>query len=76
MISKYGPKKEKGEIGYAVVWEEQTIKRKIHPQNSIYSAEQLAIINAIYNTWKKEGPKMIITDSLSTMMAVSDRKRT
>jgi hypothetical protein len=64
------------EIRYTVVWEEQTIKRKIHPLNSIYSAEQSAIINAIYITWKIEGPKVIIMDSLSTMTAVLDRKRT
>jgi hypothetical protein len=48
-----GSKKEEEEVGYAVVWEEQTIKMKIHPQNSIYSAEQSAIINAIYSTCKK-----------------------
>jgi hypothetical protein len=40
-----GSKKEEG----AVVWEEQTIKRKIDTQNSIYSAEQSALINAIYS---------------------------
>jgi hypothetical protein len=40
-----GSKKEE-EVGYTVVWQEQTIKRKIHPQNSIYSGEQSAIINA------------------------------
>jgi hypothetical protein len=38
--------------------------------------EQSALINAIYSTWKEEGAKVIITDSLSTMMVVSDRKRT
>jgi hypothetical protein len=36
----------------------------------MYSAEDSVI------TWKKEGPKVIITDSFATMMAVSDRKRT
>jgi hypothetical protein len=45
--------KNEEEEGYAVVWEEQTIKRKIHLQNSIYRAEQLAIINTIYSTRKK-----------------------
>jgi hypothetical protein len=44
-------------------------------KNSIYSVEQTAIINAIYSTWKKEGPKVIITNSVNTRMAVSDRKR-
>jgi hypothetical protein len=51
-----GSKKEEEEVGYAVVWEEETIKKKIHPQNSIYSTEQSAIINSIYSTWKKYGP--------------------
>jgi hypothetical protein len=37
-------------VRYAVVCEEQTIKRKIHPQNLICSAEQSAIINTIYST--------------------------
>jgi hypothetical protein len=70
-----GSKKEE-EVGYAVVREQKTIKRKKHQHNSIYSEKQLAIKNAIYNKKKKEGPKLMITDSLSTMMAVSDRKRT
>jgi ribonuclease HI len=68
--------KKKGKVGCAVVWKEQTIKRKMQPQNLKYSTEQLPIINAIYSTWKKEGPKVIITDSLSTVIAVSDKKRT
>jgi hypothetical protein len=57
------------EVGYAVIWEEQTIIWQIHPHNSIYSAEQSAIINA---TWKRrtEG------DIHGWMMAVSNRKRT
>jgi archaellum biogenesis ATPase FlaH len=49
LSNKDGSKKE--EVGYAVVWEEQTIKRKIRSH-------------------------VIITDSLSTMMALSDRKQT
>jgi ribonuclease HI len=52
-----------------------SIKRRQLPQNSIYSAEQSAVINAIYSTKSKE-ETVIITDSLSTMIAVSDRKRT
>jgi hypothetical protein len=55
-----GFKKEE-KVEYAVVWEEQTIKTKIHPQNSIYSTEHPAIIYAIiyniyilYNSWKKK----------------------
>jgi hypothetical protein len=63
-------------VGYAVVCEEQTIKRKIHPQNSIYSAEQSVIIKVIYSPWNKERPKVKTTDSFITMMGISDRKRT
>jgi homospermidine synthase len=53
---------------YAVVWEKQTIKRKIHSQNSIYSADQSAIINVIYNTWRRRTEGYIH----GQMMAVSD----
>jgi hypothetical protein len=45
-----GPKIEE-KVEYAVVWEQQTIKRKIHQHNSIYSAKQLAIKNAIYTIY-------------------------
>jgi hypothetical protein len=63
-------------VGYAVVLSESTIKRRQFPQNSIYSAEQSAIINAIYSTASYNQKRVIITDSLSTIIAVvSDRKR-
>jgi hypothetical protein len=55
-IYTVGPKEER-EVGYAVVWEEQMIKRKINNKNSINNAEQSVIINAIYSTWKKQGRK-------------------
>jgi hypothetical protein len=66
-----GSKKEEKDR-YAVVWEKQTIKRKIHSQNSIYSADQSAIINVIYNTWRRRTEGYIH----GQMMAVSDWKRT
>jgi hypothetical protein len=59
-------------VRYAVVLSESTIKRKQFPQNSIFSAEQSAIINAIYSTYNQK--RVIITDSLSTIIAVSNRK--
>jgi ribonuclease HI len=62
-------------VGYAVVLSESPIKRRQFPQNSIYSAEQSAIINAIYSTVSYNQKRVIITDSLSTIKAVSDRKR-
>jgi hypothetical protein len=40
--SKMGDK-----VGYAVVKEEHTIKKRILPQNTVFSAEQSAIIEAI-----------------------------
>jgi ribonuclease HI len=69
-----GSKKDE-KVGYAVVLSESTIKRRQFPQNLIYSAEQSAIINAIYSTAIYNQKRMIITDSLSTIIAVSDRKR-
>jgi hypothetical protein len=59
----------------SVVLSESTIKRRQFLQNSIYSAEQSAIINALYSTATYNQKRVIITDSLSTIMAVSDRKR-
>jgi hypothetical protein len=44
-----GSKKDE-KVGYAVVISENTIIRRQFPQNSIYSAEQSAIIKAIYST--------------------------
>jgi hypothetical protein len=34
-------------VGYAIVKEEHTIRKKILPQNTVFSAEQSAIIGAI-----------------------------
>jgi hypothetical protein len=34
-------------VGYAVVKKEHTIKKRILPQNKVFSAEQSAIIEAI-----------------------------
>jgi disulfide oxidoreductase YuzD len=68
-----GSKKDE-KVGYVVVLCETTINRKQFPQNSIYSAEQSDIVNAIYSTANCNQKRVIITDSLSTII-VSDRKR-
>jgi archaellum biogenesis ATPase FlaH len=52
---------------------QRTIERRQLSQKSMYSAD---IRNAIYSTTKCKKETVIITDSLSTMMTVSDRKRT
>jgi hypothetical protein len=69
-----GSKKDE-RVGYAVVLSESTIKRRQFPQNSIYSAEKAATINAIYSTTNYNQKRVIITDSLSTIIAVYDIKR-
>jgi hypothetical protein len=69
-----GSKKDE-KVGHAVVLSESTITRRQFPQNSIYSAEQSAITIAIYYTASYNQKQVIITDSLSKIIAVSDRKR-
>jgi hypothetical protein len=39
--------KKEDKVGYAIVKEEHTIKKRILPQNTVFSAEQSAIIGAI-----------------------------
>jgi hypothetical protein len=36
-------------LGYAVIWNHQKITKIVRPQNTIYSAEQSAIMTAIHN---------------------------
>jgi hypothetical protein len=55
-----GSKKDE-KVEYAVVLSDSTIRRRQIPQNSIYSAEQLAIINAIYSTANYNQKRVIIT---------------
>jgi hypothetical protein len=55
-IYTHGSKKEEN-VRHSVVLNESTIRIKQLPQKSIYSADQSAIINAIYspkNTTRKE----------------------
>jgi regulator of extracellular matrix RemA (YlzA/DUF370 family) len=55
--------------GYAIVKEKHTIKKRILPQNTVFSAEQSAIIGAIQSKNVRRHKKVIITDSLRTIMA-------
>jgi ribonuclease HI len=63
-------------LGYVVVKEEHTIKKKILPQNTVFSAKQSAIIEAIQSEKNNRHEKVIITDSLSTIMAAENRTPT
>jgi ribonuclease HI len=62
--SKMGDK-----VGYGVVKEEHTIKKRILPQNTVFSAEQSAEKNNRHEI-------VIITNSLSTILAVKNRTPT
>jgi ribonuclease HI len=69
--SKMGEK-----VGYAVVKEEHTIKKRILLQNTVFSAEQSAIIEAIQSEKNNRHEIVIITDSLRTIMAAENRTPT
>jgi hypothetical protein len=62
-------------VDYAIVTPETTIKNRMRSQTTIFSAEQVAIIKAIYIS-KGKGATVIATDSLSTMMAVESTRWT
>jgi hypothetical protein len=63
-------------VGYAIVKEEHTIKKRILPQNTVFSAEQSAIIGAIQSEKNSRHETGMITDSLSTIMAAESRTPT
>jgi ribonuclease HI len=63
-------------VGYAIVKEEHTIKKRILPQNTVFSVEQSAIIGAIQSGKNSRHEIVIITDSLSTVMAAESRTPT
>jgi ribonuclease HI len=62
-------------VGCAIVTPETTIKNRMRSETTIFSAEQAAIIKAIYIS-KGKGVTVIATDSLSTIMAVEGRRWT
>jgi hypothetical protein len=64
-------------VEYAIVKEEHKIKKRILPQNMmVFSAEQSAIIGAIQSEKNSRHEIVIITDSLSTIMAAESRTPT
>jgi ribonuclease HI len=63
-------------VGSAIVKEEHTIKKRILPQNTVFSAEQSAIIEAIQSETNNRHEIVIITDSLSTIMSAENRTPT
>jgi hypothetical protein len=63
-------------VGYAIVKEEHLTKNRILPQNTVFSAEQSAIIEAIQSKKNNRHEIVIITDSLSTIMAAENRAPT
>jgi flagellar motor protein MotB len=65
-----GSKKEEN-VGYAVVTDQQSTRRSIRDQSSMFSTEQEAIIGAIQKLLTTGVRGVIFTDSLSTMMAAS-----
>jgi hypothetical protein len=61
---------------YTVIWNHRIIKKRIRPQNTIFSAEQDATLSTIYATMGDPERKLIATNSLSTLIAASDKKVT
>jgi hypothetical protein len=53
-----------------VITPAQKLKKRLKPQNMVYSAEQKAFIKAIYVTQRTGDRRVIITDFLSTLMVV------
>jgi ribonuclease HI len=69
-----GSKRDK--VGYAFVKEEHTIKKRILHQNTVFIAEQSTIIEAIQSEKNSRHEKVIITDSLSTIMVAESHTPT
>jgi hypothetical protein len=63
-------------VGYSIVKEGHTIKKRILPQNTVFSAEHSAIFGAIQSEKNSRNEIVIITDTLSTIMAAESRKPT
>jgi hypothetical protein len=64
-----GSKKD-GKFGCAVITSDQKFIKRLKPRNTVYSAEQEAIIKVIYVTQRTGERRVLITDSLCTRMAV------
>jgi ribonuclease HI len=57
-------------VGCAVITPDQKFRTRLKPQTTVYSAEQEAIIKAIYVTQRTGERRVIIMGSLSTLMVV------
>jgi hypothetical protein len=56
-------------VGFAIVTNNQIIKKRMRSQSSIYSAEQQAIITAMKSTTPTNKPTITAMDSLSSLLA-------
>jgi hypothetical protein len=65
-----GSKKEE-KLGYAVITDQQSTRRRIRDQSSIFNAEQEAIIGAIQKLPITGVRGVIFNDSLNTMLPAS-----
>jgi ribonuclease HI len=63
-------------VGFAIVTNNQIIKKRMRSQSSIYSAEQQAIIMAMESTTRTNKPTIIATDSLSSLLGASGNRWT
>jgi ribonuclease HI len=63
-------------VGYAVVTDQQSTRRRIRNQPSIFSAKQEAIIDEIQKPSTTGVRGVIFTDSLRTMMVASRNNHT
>jgi hypothetical protein len=62
--------KKDEKVGCSMITPDQKFRKRLKPKNTVYSAEQEAIIKAIYVTQRTGERRVVITDSLSTLMAV------
>jgi ribonuclease HI len=63
-----GSKKDE-KVGCGVITPDEKFRKRLKPQNTVFSAEQETIIKAIYLTQRTGEQRLIITDSFSTLMA-------
>jgi hypothetical protein len=61
-------------VGFAIVTNNQIIKKRMRSQSSIYSAEQQAIITAMESTTRTNKPTIIAMDFLSSLLAASGNR--
>jgi hypothetical protein len=62
--------KKDEKVGCGLITTDQKFRKRLNPQNTVYSAEQEAIIKVKYVTQRTGERQVIITDSISTHMVV------